>query len=288
MFAIIRAQKIHTAQGAGGLESHLKRQYQEENVDPTRSHLNTHKLYNENSNSIAESLKARLSELKISPRKNAVLAIEYVITASPEFFKEIEEKNKNSLFNDNYTDRERYFRDALDFVQRRHGGFSNILSSTVHLDETNPHIHIVVVPIDNKNKLNARHFLGGREKLRELQDTFYESITYKNEGLFKDLQRGKKKERGAIEEYTQRTSPKIADIKRSIAETRNSIGNEEKELTARLNYLREQKLKLDELSKIDIKADLHKPTEKTIQSPDLEKNLKIEKQVEKPKYKLGR
>lgn len=269
MFAIIRAQKIHTTQGIGGLESHLKRQYQEENVDPTRSHLNTHKLYNENSGSIVESLKSRLEDLKITPRKNAVLAIEYVITASPEFFREIEEKNKNSLFKDNYTDRERYFRDALDFIQQRHKGFSNVLSSTIHLDEMNPHIHVVVVPIDDKNKLNARHFLGGRDKLRELQDDFYKSITNQNRGLFKDLQRGKKKEKGAIDEYTQRTSPKIADIKRSIEETKISIGSEEKELTERLNYLREQKLKLNQLLEINIKTDLHKPTEKTIQSSKL-------------------
>lgn len=268
MFAIIRSQKIHTVQGAGGLESHLKRQYLEPNVDPSRSDRNTHQLYNEESTSIVESLKMRLDELKITPRKNAVLAIEYVITASPEFFKQIEEKNANAIVPDKYTDRERYFQNALDFIKIRHNGYSNILSSTIHLDEETPHMHVVIVPIDHNNKLNARHFLGGRDKMRELQDDFHKSITNNNTGIFRHLERGKKKGKGEIEQYTQRTSLEIAHVKRSIYETRVDNRNDAASLLERLNRLREHKLQLDRISSIEVKADLHKPVEKR---PDIKK-----------------
>lgn len=262
MFAIIRSQKIHTTQGINGLESHLKRQYIEPNVDPERSDRNTHQLHNENSSSIVESLKICLNNLKIIPRKNAVLAVEYVVTASPEFFKQVEEDHRNSPFaKDTYTNRERYFRDALDYLSDRHGR-SNILSSTIHLDEETPHMHVVVVPIDGKNKLNARHFLGGRDKMRKLQDDFYESITDEGKGIFKELERGKRKEKGEIEKYTQRTSPEIARVRRSLAETMTGIKNEEKSLLERLNYLRQAKAHLDQVAAIEVKADLHKPEQR--------------------------
>ncbi|MFC5534821.1 MobV family relaxase, partial [Rhodocytophaga aerolata] len=51
-------------------------------------------------------------------------------------------------------------------------GEKNIVNFTTHVDEQTPHIHAVIVPIDPKGKLNCRAYLGGREKLRGLQDSF--------------------------------------------------------------------------------------------------------------------
>ena len=278
MYAIIRSQKLHTVQAIGGLESHLKRQYLEDNVDPERSHLNTHQLHREESGSIVEGLKQRLTELNITPRKNAVLAIEYIVTASPEFFERAAAGAKEFRFSrgdvvkDNYTDRERYFRDSLEFVLARHGA-GNILSSTIHLDESNPHMHVVVLPIDPKGKLNARHFLGGRDKMRKLQDDYHGHIT--RNGLFKDLERGKRKERGAVEEYIQRTSPQIGDLRRFLSEVKSGIENEENALYERLQQLEDARKELAEkeahlnaeLVRTRLAATLHKPELKSQVKP---------------------
>lgn len=293
MYAIIRSQKLHTVQAIGGLESHLKRQYLEDNVDPERSHLNTHQLHREKSGSIVEGLKQRLAELNVTPRKNAVLAIEYIVTASPEFFERAAAGAKEFRFSrddvvkDNYTDRERYFRDSLEFILARHG-VGNILSSTIHLDESNPHMHVVVVPIDPKGKLNARHFLGGREKMRQLQDHYHDHIT--RNGLFKDLERGKRKERGAVEEYIQRTSPQIGDLRRFLSEAKVEIENEENALYERLQQLEEARKNLAEkenhmraeLERIRIAATLHKPELKSqtiayLQQKSIEPNITHQK-----------
>ncbi len=273
MYAIIRSQKLHTVQAIGGLESHLKRQYLEDNVDPERSHLNKHLMAHEGYETIVDGLKKRLSELNITPRKNGVLAIEYVLTASPEFFDKAASEAKvlswegGKVIYDPYTDGDRYLNHALDFIIRKHGG-DNILSTTVHRDESNLHMHVVVVPVDPKGKLNARHFLGGREKMRQLQDDYHKHIS--SDGLFKDLQRGKRKGRGAVEEYIQRTSPQIGDMRRSLSEMKSSIENEENALYERLQQLEntrkelaEKEIRLKaELERIRLAATLHKPDSK--------------------------
>ena len=60
----------------------------------------------------------------------------------------------------------------------------------VHHDEGTPHIHLVVVPLKD-GKLNARHFIGGhRDRMKELQDDFYEKVGKKfglDRGISKEM-----------------------------------------------------------------------------------------------------
>ena len=103
-YAIIRAQKIKSFQQAGASHSHNVRQELDkdgetifrENVDYNKSGDNTHwQMIGENA---VDGVKSRLAELNITPRSNAVLAIEYVVSASPEFFDE----SKNNYSTSSY------------------------------------------------------------------------------------------------------------------------------------------------------------------------------------------
>jgi len=103
-------------------------------------------------------------DLPAKRRKDAVIAIEYLITASPEAF-----KRHGGALNDAGNG---YFADALQWLRDRHGA-ENVLSSTVHLDERTPHLVAYVLPKTKDGRLSARDFLGGPKVLRHMQDSFH-------------------------------------------------------------------------------------------------------------------
>jgi hypothetical protein len=83
-FAIVRTAKLKTAGNLGGLNNHLERKMEVPNADPELSHLNRRKV---GSGDLAKDVTNRLQAAGIEkPRKNAVLAIEHLMTASPEAF----------------------------------------------------------------------------------------------------------------------------------------------------------------------------------------------------------
>ena len=109
----------------------------------------------------------RLSDLSKEPRKNAVLAMDGMMSLSPEMFK----KEDGSVDNQNL---EKFADRADEWLKERFG--DNLVNSILHLDESTPHIHFTVVPLDEKPSgrkvLNARD-LFGKEQLHELQKEFY-------------------------------------------------------------------------------------------------------------------
>ena len=111
-------------------------------------------------------------------RKDAVLAIDYLIAASPEFFKSINQDEANE-----------YLMDAIKHIENIHGK-ENVLSVAIHHDETTPHAHIMVLPVDDKGKLNCKHFLGNPAKLRQMQTSFHE-IVGKKYGLARGKENSK-------------------------------------------------------------------------------------------------
>ena len=132
------------------------------------------------SEEVQEDIKKRINEVTESPRKNAVLTIEVLQTFSPE--------SKISL--------SEWKKDNIKWL-KEHFGEKNVISSTLHLDETTPHIVSYVVPEKN-GKLNCREILGGREKLQKLQDSYASKMEKHN------LERGiknSKSEHTTIKKY---------------------------------------------------------------------------------------
>ena len=83
--------------------------------------------------------------------------------------------------------------EAYDWLAEKHGE-ENIIMASKHRDETTPHIHIVVVPIDEKGKLNARSFIGGtKHRMGDLQDEFYGRLKKANIDINRGLKGSKAK-----------------------------------------------------------------------------------------------
>ena len=60
--------------------------------------------------------------------------------------------------------------------ERKHMEVQNIKHAVLHMDETFPHIHALVVPIDPKGHLNAKHYTGMPWQLEALHDRYYETV----------------------------------------------------------------------------------------------------------------
>ncbi|MGR8228999.1 MobV family relaxase, partial [Escherichia coli] len=97
-------------------------------------------------------------------RKDAVLAVEYVMTASPEWWKEATPRQQAE-----------FFARSEQWLEKKYGK-DRVVAAVVHRDEATPHLSAFVVPLTQDGRLSAKEFIGGRSKMREDQSTYAESV----------------------------------------------------------------------------------------------------------------
>jgi hypothetical protein len=154
-FAILRTAKLKTMGNVGGSLAHTYRTRETSNANPDRSHLNEHS--HASPGEVVQALKDRLPEKR---RKDAVLGLEFFIGGSPDWFE-----------GKDYQQQDAYFRDAVAWLEKRHGK-ENVVGWSIHRDESTPHLVAFVVPIDDKGKLNAKQWTGGSAALSRMQTEF--------------------------------------------------------------------------------------------------------------------
>lgn len=200
--AIIRTAKISSGGGISGSLSHNYRERKTLNADMKKTQFNSHDI-----NSMTDAKNAIMEKIPLDHRKNAVLCIEYLITASPDFF-------TSKLKEDHF------FEQSKRWLEERHG-VDNVVTTSIHRDETTPHMIAYVVPLSwnekkKKDTLNARNFLGGREKLSEMQTSFHKKVEYLG------LERGTHKSTAShtsIKDFyskIENPTPKLSDVAKSI------------------------------------------------------------------------
>ena len=179
-FAILRTAKLKSMGEIGGSLSHNYRDRPTPNANPRQTPNNEHSL--PNAELVMTAIKDKIPEKR---RKDAVLCVEYLITASPDWI------------GWNQSDEQKYFDDAKKWLEDRHGK-DNVIATTIHRDESTPHMIAYVVPLVDR-KLNAKKFLGGREKLSKMQTDFADNVG-KSVGLVRGLE-GSKAEHQTIKQY---------------------------------------------------------------------------------------
>ena len=109
------------------------------NADNARTHLNEHEL--DTNEKCMTAIRDRIPEKR---RKDAVLCIEHLITASPEWDGWGTEKETE------------FFEKSKKWLEEKYGK-NNVVSTTIHRDETTPHLVAYVVPLDEESgRLNAK------------------------------------------------------------------------------------------------------------------------------------
>lgn len=211
-FAILRTKKLKSFTKISMAAKHNSREAHAENADPDGQHELL-----AGSNNPGQRLTELLEKGGIKPRKNAVLAIEYVVTFSPEM------KNK--------IDVKEWAEANLKFMKQEHKPGS-ILQAELHLDESTPHIHFVIVPLIKKEvrgkeqwRLSARDYLGGRDKMLGLQDRYAKAM--QPFGLERGI-RGSKSHHKEVKKYYGELNAEItkvdAEYKKMMLEMPESPG----------------------------------------------------------------
>jgi len=258
-----------SASEIGSCERHNLRLYAPDkmpvNVNPEMTHLNINSIIDEKA-SIREALKDRLEGVPV--RKNSVVAIEFVMGASADFFGK------------NY-DTHGYLSKCTDFIANRYG-WDNVLSVHQHYDEATPHVHVVITPIKEKvvkwknqkgegvkkeKRLSARDITGGPSKLRALQQAFYEFIVPMGHIAGAPFEKRVSAE-DQTKEYTRKTDYRMALINKIAEQARLEVD------AAKRLELQQQILVQHE----ELKKELQKKAE-------AEKNALAHKKINK---KLGR
>lgn len=217
-FCIFRVgEKYHNVKDIKGFEGHMLRTFETPNANKLLQ-MNNEILRGDFN--IVNDVKEYIKNVKI--RKNAVIARDLLITASPEFF-----KGKSKIFINKWVDCN------LRFLNKYFG--DNIRFAVLHMDETTPHIHALLVPRFENNKKTSKHklnngaYFDGRDKLSEWQDIYAEHVTSE----FKDLHRGIKGSKTThikMKQYYTLVNASLdeKDMKSVIAKAENSVLLEKK------------------------------------------------------------
>ena len=175
-YAIMRFKKT----GTGGIAPAQKHNEREKtkyksnpDIDPARTKDNYHIIKPDKP--YRAILKEKISTANCRIRKDSVLMIETMLTASPEFMNNLQAEEQK-----------KFFRLATQFFEKEIGK-ENIISAVVHLDEKTPHMHLCFVPLTLDGHLSAKKIIGDRQKLCRWQDLYHNFMAKE----FPDLERGR-------------------------------------------------------------------------------------------------
>lgn len=193
-YAIVEIKKLKSLNVMSGMENHNFRLHPKAapNADASRSHLNR-VLVNDGIYNYRELWRSRQYEVNMSggecvPRKNSVFAYDVNLRVS----------------HDALSDEEAYLwaEKSVAWLKETFGK-ENVLSAVLHMDEETPHIHAVVIPIDDRNRLCAYSFTGQRRQMFALQKSYADAV--KEFGLQKGVTYNKPEQR-AIRKFYRRIS----------------------------------------------------------------------------------
>lgn len=225
-FCILRVAKLHTDGNVGGSVSHALRTRETLNANASKTAKNFNNWqHQENGKWVMDSpeeankkamarYRSLLKDTKL--RKNGVQAIELLMTVSPEVMQRSDFKMTDYL-------------NACDKWAKKTFGEKNVFLITHHRDERTPHTSILLVPRVEKTYkdghkefvLNAKKYLGGREKLRALQTDFYNDVG-KKFGLERGIE-GSKSKHQDIQRYYAKIKRENINLDKAAVDILNSI-----------------------------------------------------------------
>jgi Plasmid recombination enzyme/Protein of unknown function (DUF3991)/Toprim-like len=174
--AIMRVGKLKSLGSVGGSEKHTARLQDTPNADPYKENI---RLIGDNDDPELEKIVlAKIADnTKHKPRKDAVLCSEIFLSASPEYFRPHDpsmagEWDDSLMWN--------FANASKKWLQDNFG--DKCVRAELHLDESTPHIHAYIVPLNDKTKqLSHKAMFGGdgRQasiKLSKFQDSYAKAL----------------------------------------------------------------------------------------------------------------
>ena len=244
MYGIMRVEKRGRADVYGiqleanrTVEQHEKGlKFDKSDIDWNRTRDNIFLVQTEQWNrEITKEIKQIESETSKKTRKDAVVLLDGLFTASPEFF---EGKTTQEI--------KMYFEDCLDFYVKEYcqGDETRVLNAVIHLDEATPHMQVASIPVytsESGNRLNAKIIMGNKTDYRKRQDRFFEAVSEKY-----GLERGEPASAINDKVHTTKREWQAATQEEMIEKNNKVLAEQKKE------YIDTQKKLQDTADKIDL------------------------------------
>lgn len=232
-------ESVFKIEGLKGLEYHNLRRCELKNVDKSKTELNRILIGTEK---MQEDIYAYLEGVKIY--KNSNIAREIVLSAGNGFWDRMLPQ-----------DQEKWIEQNVKFLKDNFG--ENCVHAVLHLDETTPHIHAVIVPVEHKKgkvpHLSSSKYFDGREKMSAWQDKYTNSMTEVFPGMFKRGIRG-----------SEATHVELKTYRALIKEDLNYLSSESILAHAKENFISQKKIQ--ELQQtLDNKEEVERLTKELMQ-----------------------
>lgn len=184
---------------------------------------------------ITKVIKRIETETRKKTRKDAVVLLDGLFTASPEFFAN---KSDNEI--------NKYFEDCLEFYVKEfcQGDKTRVLNAVIHLDEATPHMQVASIPVytsESGNRLNAKIIMGNKTDYRKRQDRFFDAVSCKY-----GLERGEPASAVNDKVHTTKREWQAATQEETIEKNNKVLAEQKKE------YIDTQKKLQDTADKIDL------------------------------------
>jgi len=214
-YAILRIEKIKSRAEIAGRSNHNHRHIPVPNADDK---INNTIL---TGTSDAESdWQSRIDELGITKlRKNGVLAYEVLLT----FSHDKKEQMLNLTNKQGELALDRWCNDSIEFLNKKFNK-KNVVNAVLHLDEATPHIHAIIVP-EHNGKMNARHFTGGKSKMRKIQDEYFECLKPAFSRLLRRGEKGSKAKHISIQQFYANGPAVIDALQQENSELKEQVTN---------------------------------------------------------------
>lgn len=183
MFVSLRAEplKPDTLSSVTGHNHRVKKFCEADpRIDPERTHLNEHII--KTAETVEEAVQKRLDDTGTKPTKHSIYtAQEVVLGASPEYFRPgYDRKDPDGKGKYDPERLEKWKNKTMEWLEKEYGK-ANIVDAVLHVDETSPHIHAVIVPIaevELKKKRTPAEKKAGKE------NETYTKLKYKRTHFF--------------------------------------------------------------------------------------------------------
>lgn len=231
---------------------------------------------------INQSLKQRLQTVKKPLRKDAVVARGIVLQLEPSWYEEHTDK----------AERQHSYETMLDWACETFGE-QNIISFSVHVDETNPHMHLLFTPVTEDGRLSQKDFID-KGKLKVQHRSLREHMILNGYDVdLKNRKPGKFARRMSIEEYKdfaelQNEQMVLDSAFRANVKKQAILKKKEEDLASKEEQLEKQEMKLKEdISKFTLNAEQCRELLEDIERSNQEKKDLMTEYLKKLKYKDG-
>lgn len=214
-----------------------KREFERSDIDWSKTDENIFLIHTEQWN---REITKQVKEAGAKDRKDSVVLLDGLYTASPEWF---ETHSKEEWIN--------YFQDCLTFHRDYYG--EHVINAVIHLDEATPHMQVASIPLTDDGRLSAKEIMGNRRDYRSRQNIFYDEVGKKyglERGEIHDQPRKHElSQKGRIarnEEQIAASEQKLTQAQQQMERNENVISGQQEQILNSDNSIHEIKKTLQE------------------------------------------